>query len=284
MAATVRKSLFFYGSIGVAIVAMSSAAIFIRLADAPVLTVAVWRMGIAALIIAPFVLRPGWWCGTRKREIRLSLFSGLFLSLHFLFWITSLQYTSVASSVVLVTTNPIFVGIGAHLFFREKTSRALLIGIVLAMAGAILIGWNGQRGGEDTLYGNFLALLGAVMASGYLLLGRRVRQSMPLINYIFILYGAATIILLSASLIMRQPLFGHNSMTYLYLLLLALIPQLLGHTTINWALRYLPASTVAVIILGEPVGATILAYFILSEGLTAMTAIGGAAVLTGIYP
>ena len=210
------------------------------------------------------------------------LLSGLLLSLHFAFWIASLKYTSVASSVVLVTTHPIFVGIGGLLFLKERLGLNLILGIVLSVLGSGLIGYGDMTLSKEALMGDGLALLGAMAASGYLLIGRRMRKEQDLLSYIFPVYSTAGLILIPFSLIFQEPFFGYSSSTYFYLFLLALVPQLIGHTTFNWALKYLPVSMVAITILGEPIGSTILAYLILGEGLTIWKILGGISIFAGI--
>ena len=267
-----------------AVVVISFAAIIIKLTPAPAAVIAAYRMAFAALLLLPFA-----WRGRidfikiAGRELLLSLLSGLFLALHFLAWIASLKYTSVASSVVLVTTNPIFVGLGTRFILRERLGRALLWGIALSVLGGLLIGYTDLQFGAEELKGDLLALFGAVMASSYFLTGRRVRQRLGLVNYIFIVYGLAAVILMLIVLVTVQPLLGYPGVAYLLLFLLALGPQVLGHTTLNWALKYTTAATVAVAILGEPVGSTVLAYFILGEKITLLKALGGFLILAGIY-
>lgn len=267
-----------------AVVIISFAAIIIKLTPAPAVVIAAYRMGFAASLLLPLA-----WHGRTDfgriagRELLLSLLSGLFLALHFLAWISSLKYTSVASSVVLVTTNPIFVGLGTRFILRERLGKPLLQGIVLSVLGGLLIGYTDLQFGAEELKGDLLALFGAVMASSYFLTGRRVRQRLGLINYIFIVYGLAAAILLLIVLLTAQPLIGYPGFVYLLMFLLALGPQVLGHSTLNWALRYTSAATVAVVILGEPIGSTVLAYFILGEGITLLKALGGLLILAGIY-
>jgi len=210
------------------------------------------------------------------------LLSGLFLSLHFAFWIASLKYTSVASSVVLVTTHPIFVGIGGWLFLKERIGMNLVLGIALTVLGSGLISYGDMALSKETLMGDGFALLGAMAASGYLLVGRKMRKDQDLFSYIFPVYSTAGLILILLSLIFQKSYWGYSPSTYLFFFLLALVPQLIGHTTFNWALKYLPASMVAITILGEPIGSTMLAYFILGEGLTILKVVGGVLIFTGI--
>jgi drug/metabolite transporter (DMT)-like permease len=273
-------SLFLFLTLG--IIAISTASIFIKLCDAPALIIATYRMALASLILIPFASYRRIWGGWRKSDIGWLVLSGLFLSLHFAFWITSLKYTSVASSVVLVTTHPVFVGMGAWIFLKERPGLNLMLGILLSVLGSGLIGYGDMALSKDALMGDGLSLLGALTASGYFLVGRKMRRSQDLLSYIFPVYSTAGLILILLSLISQKPFFGYSPSTYLFLFLLALVPQLIGHTTFNWALKYLPASMVAITILGEPIGSTILAYFILGEGLTPWKILGGTSIFIGI--
>lgn len=264
------------------IIAVSTASIFIKLCDAPALIIATYRMVLASLMLMPFAGYQKIWKGWGKKEIGWFILSGLFLSLHFAFWIASLKYTSVASSVVLVTTHPIFVGIGAWLLLKERLGLNLILGIFLSVLGGGLIGYGDFALSKEAWMGDGLALLGAITASGYFLVGRKMRRNQDLLSYIFPVYSTAGLVLVILSFVFQKPFFGYPHSTYLFLFLLALIPQLIGHTTFNWALRYLSASMVAVTILGEPIGSTILAYFILGEGLTFWKILGGISIFTGI--
>jgi len=266
----------------VGIIAISTASIFIKLCDAPVLIIAMYRLMLASLMLSPFTYYKKTWRGWERNALGWLLLSGLLLSLHFAFWIASLKYTSVASSVVLVTTHPIFVGIGGLLFLKERLGLNLIFGIILSVLGSGLIGYGDMTLSKEALMGDGLALLGAMAASGYLLIGRKMRKEQDLLSYIFPVYSTAGLILILFSLIFQEPFFGYSSSTYFYLFLLALVPQLIGHTTFNWALRYLPASMVAITILGEPIGSTLLAYFILGEGLTIWKILGGISIFAGI--
>jgi len=266
----------------VGIIAISTASIFIKLCEAPALSIAAYRMTFAFLILLPLASYQKIWKGWNKGEGGWLILAGLFLALHFSFWIASLKFTSVASSVVLVSTNPLFVGLGGWLFFKEALGWNLMLGIFLSVIGSGLISFGDISLSKEALLGDGLALLGAITASGYLLIGRKMRKGKDLLSYIFPVYSISAVALILLSLLFKKPFFGFPSSTYLYLFLLALIPQLIGHTTFNWALRYLPTSLVAVAILGEPVGSTLLAYFILREGLTSLKMIGGALILFGI--
>ena len=266
----------------IGIVAISTASIFVKLCDAPTLIIATYRMTLASLMLLPFASYRRVWKGWSKNEMEWLILSGILLAFHFAFWIASLKYTSVASSVVLVTTSPIFVGIGAFFFFKEAIGLNLILGIILSVLGSGLISFGDIALSKKALLGDGLALLGAVAASGYLLIGRKMRKEQDLLPYIFPVYSTAAIALVIFSLFFQKSFLGYSSSTYLFLFCLAIIPQLIGHTTFNWALKYLPASMVAITILGEPIGSTILAYFILSEGLTIWKVLGGISIFAGI--
>ncbi len=285
----------------IAILSVSTASIFIRYAqqDAPSLVIAALRLTFASLVLAPLAL-------TRfraelralsRRDLLLGTFSGLFLAAHFATWITSLEYTSVASSVVLVSTGPLWVALLSPLFLKEPLTKTVLSGMGLALIGGTVIGLSDVCRFDQGLVcpplsdfvqgraflGNFLALAGAWAVAGYLVLGRSLRTRMSLVPYIFVVYGMAAIVLLLVTLAAGQTLFGFPPVTYLWIVLLALLPQLIGHSTYNWALRYLPAALVSITTLGEPVGSAALAYFLLRETPTALTLFGGVLILAGIY-
>ncbi len=286
----------------IAILAVSTASIFIRLAqqDAPSLVIAAVRLTLASLALAPFALlrHRDEIRSLTRREWILAILSGLFLSVHFASWITSLEYTTVVSSVVLVSTGPLWVALLSPIFLKEIPSRWAWIGMGLALLGGMVVGLgdscslSGFRPScpplSDLLagsafLGNFLALLGAWTVAGYLMIGRNLRAKISLVPYIFIVYSVAALALLVYVAAAGQTLLGYPQLTYLWMLCLALIPQLVGHSTYNWALRYMPASLVSVTTLGEPIGSAILAFFILGESPSALTLLGGAFILAGIY-
>ena len=272
--------LFLFLPIG--IIAISTGSLFIKLCDAPALIIAAYRLVLASLMLIPYAGYKKTWRGWGRIEMGWLILSGLLLSLHFAFWITSLKYTSVASSVVLVSTHPIFVGIGARLFLRERLGLNLILGIILSVLGSGLISYGDRTLSTEALMGDGLALVGAMTASGYFLVGRKMRRNQDLLSYIFPVYSTAGLALVLFSLLFQKPFFGYPTTTYLFMFLLALVPQLIGHTTFNWALKYLPASMVSITILGEPIGSTLLAYFILGEGLTIWKGLGGISIFIGI--
>lgn len=276
---TSRASL--YAKVAVGVVAVSSGAVLVRLATgASPLAVAAWRLVLASAILVPIALAHGTLRALKRKDLALGVLSGVALAIHFVLWISSLSNTSVASSVLFVSTHPVFVGVGSALFLGERVSRSLVVGIAVALTGGILVGFGDLRLGAWT--GDLLALGGGLFAAVYFLIGRRLRSHVSLVDYTAITYGTAAILTLAACLVFRIRLVGFAPPTYLWLALLALGPQLIGHTTFNWALRHLPATKVSVLILGEPVGAAVLAYLVFGETLTWLGALGAAILLAGI--
>jgi drug/metabolite transporter (DMT)-like permease len=266
------------------ITAISLASILIRLADAPSLAIATYRVGLASLILAPyFCLKlPATWRKWNGRLLGATFLSGSFLALHFAFWVRSLQMTSVASSTALVSTTPLFVALFSYFCLGEHLSKRSWLGILLVLLGSGIIAGNDLSFSQEALFGDLLALAGALAASGYLLAGRFVRRYLDLAAYTLGAYGSAALLLLGFSTLTAAPLSGFSNQTYLALILLAIIPQLIGHTTFNWTLRFLSPTTVAVLILGEPIGATILAYLFFGEVIGTAKALGLLILGTGI--
>jgi drug/metabolite transporter (DMT)-like permease len=234
--------------------------------------IATYRLTLSSIILILIAKSKGIRISSyNKRHILLGMLGGFFLSLHFFFWISSLKFTSVASSVVLVATNPIFVGLFSYLFFKEKQPAEVIIGIILSFSGSIIItvgdcsfqGLTAQN--PSFLIGDILAFLGAIMASGYLMVGSKLREEMDILPYISMVYTFSACFLLITSLSLGVSFTGYKQSSYFFMVLLAIVPQLIGHTAFNWALRHLKASMVAIAILGEPIGASILAYFIFGE-------------------
>jgi drug/metabolite transporter (DMT)-like permease len=285
----------------VGILAVSTSSIFIRYAqeDATSIVVAAGRLTIASLLLAPIALlqyRHELRALTRKQWL-LTLISGVILAIHFATWITSLEYTTVASSVVLVTTNPLWVALLSPLFLKEKITSMILLGIGLALMGGVIIGLSDACAVEQrslvcppaseflsgrAFIGDVLALMGAFAAAGYMMIGRRVRARMSLVSYTFVVYSVAAIVLLVWMLVTGNRLVGHPPRFFFWLLMLAIVPQLLGHSSFNWALKYLSAAYVSVSFLGESIGTIILAYILLNEMPGGIKLIGAILILTGI--
>ena len=293
------------GKVGIAlltaILAVSTASLFIRFAqrDVPSLVIAALRLSFATLILAPIAL-------TRhhhelrtltRRDLILGLGSGVFLAIHFATWISSLEYTSVASSVVFVATGPLWVAILSPLLLNERLTRIAGVGLVLAFLGGALIGLSDACAFHNGLHcpqfsqvlhgramwGNFLALCGAWAVSGYLIIGRKVRAKISLIPYIFLVYGIGAVVLLLFVFAARESLFAYAPQDYGWIFLLAAIPQLIGHSAFNWLLKYLSATMVAVTTLAEPIGSSVLAFLFLKETPALAIIFGGVLILLGIF-
>lgn len=269
----------------IAILGVSFGSFFAKLSDAPALIIATYRNGLATLILAPFAFA---FCGNElkaisRRDLTAAFASGVFLAFHFATWIASLDYTSVASSTVLVTLQPIFVVLGSFIFLKETVPLKALSAGLLALGGSIIIGISDFKIGGSALWGDLLALSGAVFVAGYVLIGRRLRQRFSLTVYTFIVYGSCSITLLLMDLLTGTPLAPYSAKNWLLFLAMALIPTIIGHSLLNWNLKYLPASTVSVSVLGEPIGASILAGMFLSELPTTLQVWGAGLILIGIY-
>lgn len=285
-----------------AILSVSTASVFIRYAQsdgAPSLVIAALRLTFATLLLAPLALTRHW-DEIKRLDLRGSLLavsSGFFLAVHFATWISSLEYTSVASSVVFVSTGPLWVALLSPILLKEHLSRTAMFGLALALVGGTAIGLSDACVWDSGLtcpaltdilqgraaWGNFLALTGAFTVTGYLIIGRKLRPQMSLVAYIFLVYGMAAIVLLVFMLFAGQSPLGYSPKIYGWIFLLAAVPQLLGHSTYNWLLKYLSATLVAVVTLAEPIGSAVLAFFLLNETPSIGVIFGGALILFGIY-
>lgn len=284
----------------IGILAVSTASIFIRYAQdsVPSLVIASYRLGIAALFLSPFALKNRKeLAGVEIKPLFLMMLAGIFLGFHFATWITSLEYTSVTSSVVIVTTAPLWVAIFSPIFLKEKISGWNFFGIGLALIGGIVVSLGDSckiellkinceiSGGFSlgtSMKGNLLALAGAIFSSAYMMIGRRIRVKHSLLTYTFIVYSAAAILLITLTLIKGHPLLGYSFSAYLLFFALAFFPQLIGHSAFNYSLKYAKASLVSIALLGEPVGTVILAMLFLKESPALLEIIGGCFILMGI--
>lgn len=297
-----QARLFLPFNLLIALLAVSTASLFIRFAQtdgAPSLVIAAIRLTIASLILAPITLihhREELKSLTRQ-DLILGIISGIFLAIHFATWISSLEYTTVASSVVFVATGPLWVAMLSPLLLNERLTRTAIVGLVLAFLGGAIIGLsdacviqNGLHCPQlsqvlhgRAMWGNFLALCGAWAISGYLIIGRKVRAKMSLVPYIFLVYSIGAIVLLLWVFAARENPLQYSPQAYGWIFLLAVIPQLIGHSTFNWLLKYLSATMVAVTTLAEPIGSSILAFVFLKETPSLAVVFGGALILSGIY-
>lgn len=274
-----RLAIFF------AVCAISVSALLVRLCSAPPLIIATYRLLFTFAVMAglSLVRYRRMFTGITHRDLVLTGFSGVFLALHFVAWFESLRYTSVASSVVLVTTQPVFVVTASFFLFRERLSRRGILGGVLAVAGSAVIAWGDFSSGADPFLGDLLALLAAVMVSGYLVIGRFLRRSLPLPVYATLVYGASSLFLLTMTLAASVPLAPYPLRDWLLFMALAVSCTLVGHTIFNWVMAYVPASTVSVSVLGEPVGAMIWVALFLGEYPDLRQILGGGVIIGGLY-
>ncbi|MGE5586013.1 MAG: DMT family transporter [Bacillota bacterium] len=271
-------------AIGLGVVAVSSASIFVRLSSAPPLAIATWRMGLATLMLAPFALVGGRreMLAMGRRDLALSLLAGGFLAVHFGAWMTSLSHTSVASSVALVSMHPLFVMLASRLFFGESAAGGAVAGAGIAVVGSTIIGLGDSAAGGSAFFGDLLALLSALMFAAYVLVGRGVRQRLSVAPYAFVVYGICSLVLVLTCAASGVRVYPYSTRDHMLFLALAAVPTILGHTVFNWALRYVSASVISVSVLGEPVGATLLAVALLEETPPATAIAGGVLVILGI--
>lgn len=270
--------------------AVSLAAIFIRLAQAeniPSLFIAAGRLVVAAIVLTPITLRRYWTDirGLNRGDLGLALVSGFFLALHFATWILSLEYTSVLISVVLVTTSPLWVALLEVIFLHARLGRLVILGLIIGLVGGVIAALSSGGGidlGSRPLLGSLLATIGAVCVAIYFVIGRKLRASLDLLPYIWLVYGCAALILLLAVILMGIPITGYSSEGYLWLVAMALVPQLLGHSSYNYALKYLPATLVGVISQLEPVLSAIAAALVFGEIPTVLQILGSGIILFGV--
>jgi drug/metabolite transporter (DMT)-like permease len=273
-----------YLVLAAAVACVSFGSILVRLAAAPALAVAFYRVGLASALLAPFAAgaaRSAWPRLTRRQGAAL-LAAGLALALHFATWIASLSYTSVAASVLLVNTTPLFSVALARLALRERARGVVLLATALALVGAALIAYGDWAAGPTPLLGDALALAGALTLSIYHVAGRGLRDALPLDAYVLGVWSIAALALAGLALAAGTPLGGHDARTLVVFLALAVVPTLGGHGLVNRSLRSLPAPTVGLFLLGEPVGATLLAWLLFGEQPGAWTLGGGGVVMAAL--
>lgn len=266
------------------IVAISFSSIFIRWSNAPAPVQAMYRLFLTGLLMLPFVIRsrPAVRRITKKDWMGI-VASGLFLFLHFLLWMESLSLTSVASSTILLALEPIFILAGAYWVFGERTTVRAVIGISTAIVGAAMIGWGDIGLSSTALLGDLLSLLGTAAVSVHLLIGQSLAKRIPSLFYSFAVFTVAALAFLVYNMVRAIPITGYDAREWGIFLLLAIVPTAFGHVLLNWLLQYVNAATVSMSILGEPVGATLLAYFLLGERLYGIQAAAGLIIIWGVW-
>ena len=275
------------GAMGFAILALAFASIFItrlELAGVPPISIAFYRMALATCLLSPVALALKWReiRSLSGRDLLLLASGGLFLALHFGAWITSFKYIPIATAVVLVNSHPLFVVIAAYFFLGDRPTRRHLSGTVIGLAGMAIISHDGLRGAEFALWGDSLAILGALAIVGYFIVGRKARARVSLLAYVTPLYAFCSLILLVGALGSGSRLYPYDARVWFYLLALAVVPTIVGHTVFNWAIKHVRPAAISVAFLGEPVVAALLALLLFGQQLSVSTLIGGAFVLGGV--
>ncbi|WAA10040.1 DMT family transporter [Fervidibacillus albus] len=273
-----------YVLVVIGVLSVSTSAIFVKLSTAPSGIIAFYRLFFSVLIILPFFL---WNHRTETKNITgrdfvFSIIAGVFLAFHFILWFESLNYTSVASSTVLVTLQPLFSFVGTYFFYKESLTPLMILSGIIAIMGSVIISWGDFALSTKALFGDFLALIACALITGYLLFGQTVRKRLSLTTYTFIVYSISSITLLFYVFVQHLPLFSYSGENWLYFVLLAIFPTLFGHSLFNWSIKWISTNVVSMMILLEPVGATLLAYFILDEKVRLSQWIGGIIVLIGL--
>ena len=275
-------------AIAVAVLAVSTSAILVRWSQAPPVVAACYRVLLTTALLAPVaVARHGRFLARlSSRDLVAAAATGVALAVHFAAWFESLSWTSVAASVTLVQSHALFVALGAWLLLDERLTRRMAAGIAVAVLGIGVMSLGDFLGGVAVgprpLYGNALALLGAVMTAGYVLAGRSLRQRLALLPYVTVVYGVAGVVLLALVVSAGHPVAGYPPSEWLLFAAMAVGPGVFGHTVLNWALGHVESSLVSVSLLGEPVGSALLALLLLAEVPGPWTLVGAAVVLAGI--
>ncbi|MFB6107064.1 MAG: DMT family transporter [Halobacteriaceae archaeon] len=269
--------------VAVAVLAVSTSAVLVRLATAPAPVAAFYRVAFTVGVLVPFVRGAGTDLrAVGRRDLLAAGLAGVALAAHFAVWFESIELTTVAASATLVQTQPVFVAVGAALLLGERVSARTAVGVAVATAGAVMMSAGGLFASGTTALGNGLAVLGAAFAAAYVLAGRSLRQRVSLVPYVLVVYAVAAVGLLATALARGDPLWGYPAREWVLFFAMAVGPGLAGHTLVNWALKYVESAVVAVALVGEPVGATILAAALFGEIPGPTTLAGGAVVLVGI--
>ena len=275
-----------YAVLTIGVICISTAAVIIRLIEAPATAIAFYRLAIASIFILPlssFLRNANRLNQIRLQDTLMCLAASVAISIHFVAWIASLEHTSVASSVILVTTSPLIVALLSRLFFQEHLGKNVYAGIALGLIGAVVLTGGDSRLEGRELWGDLLAFIGALSFALYLILGKRVRTRLNNLDYTSFVFLSASVMLFAISLMANQPLWSFDSKSVIFIVTLAIIPQLIGHSSITWALGSVRATLVSVAIMAEPVGATLLAWLILKESPSLANLIGGFIILSGIF-
>lgn len=267
----------------IAIICISFSAIFVKWSYAPATIISMYRMVFASILILPFV----WIYRKELKKLMIKdwlflCFSGLFLALHFGLWFGSLKLTTVASSTIILTLQPVVALIGGFILYKERTSKASLLFIGIAIIGAVMIGWGDLAISKQAIIGDILSFLSVVAVVGYLLIGQSIVRNVSHWIYSFSVFSFAAIFLIIYNVLTNVPLFQYETREWGIFLLLAIFPTV-AHVIFNWLLNYINTTTISMSVLGEPVGASILAALLLGEKLTTWQLIGGIFVIISVF-
>ncbi|KQL53220.1 hypothetical protein AN964_06675 [Heyndrickxia shackletonii] len=273
-----------YFALIVGVIAVSTSAILVKLSSADSGVIAFYRLFFTVLLMLPFFLMKN------VRELRTitigdwvkSIIAGVFLAFHFILWFESLNLTSVASSTVLVTLQPLFAFVGTFLIFKESFSAKAITSGVIAVLGSFIISWGDFAINGKALIGDLIALAACALVTGYLLIGQNIRKRLSLMTYTFIVYAISSIVLFLYILIKKEPFYHLQIQDWIYFLLLAIFPTLLGHTIFNWCIKWISTATISMAILFEPIGAAILAYYIFNEKIVMTQVVGGIIIIVSV--
>lgn len=281
-----KSPLISYMALFLGVFALSTSAIFVKLADAPATITAFYRMFFATVMLLPFLFinkkNRKELCSISKKQWGLGLLSGVFLATHYVLWFESLNYTSVASSTVIVTLQPLFSMVGGYFLFKERFSKGAVIGCLVAIAGSIVIGWQDFQISGQALFGDIIAFVAAGVITAYFFIGQHVRKKLSLVPYSVIGYGSSTLFLSIFAFSQQIPFFDYSVQTWWSFISLAFVATILGQTIFNWLLKWLSTSVISMSILGETIGTCILAYFILDEVISLQQGVGIAIILIGL--
>ncbi len=269
---------------GIGIITISFSSILIKWTTAPPAVIGMYRLLFSCVFLLPGLLKSReTLMQIRFKDVMLLLLSGIFLGLHFLFWISSLDETTVASSMIITALSPIFVMIGAYFVFRERFSKIQILSMTLALFGTIIVAYGDIGKSTNQLIGDISSLIGTAAVSIYMMFGQAVRTKIPSTVYNIVVFFIAGLELSIFTLYKHISFIGYSARDWDIFLLLAIVPTILGHGLFNWLLRYLPASTISMTTLGEPIGAIVLAYFLLKQAITWWQIIGGIFCIGGVY-
>ncbi len=275
-----KKLIILIGVLGI-----SSSAVFIKFADAPSAVLVTYRNLLAFFMLLPFVLKNEREAlkSLSKKSLLFGCLSGVFLAFHFLTYFDSVRFTSIASSNVLVSTEVFFVGLISFLFFKERIAKLGVFGILLSFIGTVIVAFSDLTFGIEALIGDFLAVVAALLAAFYTLIGKEQRKGMTATLYTFLVYGSCAFVMTIFCLVSQTPLLGYAPINYLMALCLTLVCTFLGHSIFNWGIKYESAIYISTAKLASPIFAIILGFIFFSEIPSLIQVLGGVFIIIGIY-